>query len=331
MEWISQIFLKMPDFTRVARFMGTFTGINALLRPAALLGLAAPLGLAALSGLAPVVAHAGEDVDERRDVSATGSVRIVNMRGGMEIVGWDRDEAYVSGELDDLSDGLRFKVDGDRTLIRVLMPEHHVHHGDGSALIIYLPSASSVQIRSVSADINLMGIKGAIAIRTMSGNVLAEDIGKATRINTVSGDVSVYKGGGRVKVVTISGEVALELAATDIAVDTMSGEIDLELEDFDTLMVSTTKGELEIEGTLNPAGRIEASTVKGDIELELEDPINARIIVRTGRHGDIENELNDVEAIEIDSHIKRLEMVVGDGSGHIRLTSVRGDIRLEEG
>ena len=36
----------------------------------------------------------------------------------MEIVGWDRDEAYVSGELDDLSDGLRFEVDGDRTLIR---------------------------------------------------------------------------------------------------------------------------------------------------------------------------------------------------------------------
>ncbi|MEE8078317.1 MAG: DUF4097 family beta strand repeat-containing protein [Pseudomonadales bacterium] len=302
--------MKTPDFTRFTLFTGIF---------------------AALLSLAAAPARAGDDVDERRDVSATGSVRIFNMRGGMEIVGWDRDEAYVTGELDDLSDGLRFEVDGDRTLIRVLMPEHHVHHGDGSALIIYLPRESSVQIGSVSADVNLMGIKGAISIRTMSGNVLAEDIGAATRIHTASGDVSLYEGSGRVKVVTISGEVALELAASDIAVDTMSGEIDLELEAFDTLVVSTTKGELEIEGTLNPAGRIEASTVKGDIELRLEDPINARIMVRTGRGGDIENDINDDEPVEIEWHIKRLETVAGDGSGEIHLTSVKGDIRLEEG
>ncbi len=313
MDWIIQIFVKTPDFSRSAPSLGAFTGIAALL------------------SLAAVPAHAGDDVDESRDVSATGSVRIVNMRGGLEIVGWDRDEAYVSGELDDLSDGLRFEVDGDRTLIRVLMPEHHVNHGDGSSLIIYLPSESSVQIGSVSANVNLMDIKGSIAIRTMSGNILAENIGAATRINTVSGDVSLYEGSGQVKVVTISGEVALDLAATDIAVDTMSGEIELELQEFDTLMVSTTKGELEIEGTLNPAGSIEASTVRGDIELRLEDPINARIIARSGRHGDIDNELNDAEPIEIDSHIKRLETVVGDGSGHIRLTTVKGDILLEEG
>ena len=103
MDWISQIFVKTPDFTRFALFTGV---VAALLRPAAAL-----FSLAAALSLVPALARAGEDVDERRDVSPTGSVRIVNMRGGMEIVGWDRDEAYVSGELDDLSDGLRFEVE----------------------------------------------------------------------------------------------------------------------------------------------------------------------------------------------------------------------------
>jgi hypothetical protein len=282
-----------------------------------------------LAGSFSAASNAGDDVDELRSIPPDSLVRIHNTRGELYVTGWDRDEARVEGELDDLAEGLQFEVDGDQVLIRVTMPDRDIDHGDGSDLAISLPAGVQLQIESVSSDIKLRGFTGAVAIRTVSGDVAADEIGALTHVNTMSGDITLSDGNGSVKVMTTSGDVDVSLSASDISVDSVSGDVDLELESFDSVKASTVSGELEIEGSLNLGGSIESRTVSGDIDLRLEEPVNANIDIRTGPGGEIDNELTDEEPRSLLPGSMELLTTMGDGSGSIRINTVSGEIRLD--
>ena len=208
------------------------------------------------------------------------------------------------------------------------MPDKNINWGDGSDLVIHLPRASSVRLQTISADIDITDITGEIVIRTVSGDVWGQQIGAATWIKTASGNITLADGSGSVRAVTVSGDVSLELEANEVAVDTMSGEVNLELGDFDSLVARSVNGELVIEGTLNPKGRIDAATVNGEIEQRLNDPVNANIEAHAGP-GVIENALTDDEPIRGSSKRIQLKAVVGDGSAVIRLVTVNGEIHLD--
>ncbi len=284
--------------------------------------------IAIVVALAAPGVHAGDEVEERRAAEPDGVVRIMSTRGDLEIVGWARDEISVEGELDDLARHLRFVVKGDEALIRVELPDDDINWGDGSDLVVRVPAASRVIVRSVSADVELKGVDGAIAVRTVSGSIRATEFQAGARIRTVSGEVELADGGGRVDLATVSGDAKLELDATDVAVDTMSGEIEIELDGFSRLVATATTGELEIDGRLDAGGRLEASTVNGDIDVRLGEPIDARIEALAGPGGDIDNDLTDDEPVSPSPVRTELEAAVGDGSATVSLKTVNGEIRL---
>jgi DUF4097 and DUF4098 domain-containing protein YvlB len=276
------------------------------------------------------LAWAGEDVDRSLAVDPEGMVEIFNPRGEIEVYGWDRAEVRVVGELDDLAERLRFEVHGNTTIIRVELPERNVNWGDGSELEIYLPATSMLKIDGVSAEVEVEGVAGAIAIRTITGDVEVQGIRSRTQINTVSGDVEVMEGTGSLTVVTTTGDCKAELDATSVSIDTMSGAVELELGAFDTLNLSSVSGTLEVEGRLNPAGRVSAQSVDGDIELRFGGPVNAQIRARTVAGGEIDNELTEDEPATLSSSQLLLETTSGDGSAEIHVSTVSGTIELEQ-
>lgn len=284
---------------------------------------------AALSPLSFGNVQAGEDINELRSVNPSGIVRIHCTRGEISIIGWDRDDAQVSGELDDLARDLQFETHGDDTFIRVRMPGDNVNRGDGSDLVIHLPRSSRLQVDAVSADVNLSDMVGPLAIRTVSGDVSATGTGDVVRINTTSGDIDLVDGVGQVRVTTTSGETTLRLAASEVQVDSVSGEIELELGSFDSVIANTVSADLDIEGTLNPGGRIESVSVSSEVEVALETPVNARVSVRAGPGGEIDNSLNDDEPRRLDDRSWALDTTIGDASGEIRIETVNGEIELE--
>lgn len=277
---------------------------------------------------APLYVAAGEEVDERRSVSAQGVVEIHNTRGEVEITGWDKDEVHVSGELDDLAEELIFEVDGEFTLIRVKMPKRNIRWGDGSDLEIRIPVKSRVDFNGVSTDLKFTNIEGGTSIHSVSGDIRADHIAKRLLINSVSGNVEVRDTTGKVKITTVSGDLRLDLRSTEVSINTVSGEIDMDLAEFDSLMVSTISGELEISGHLNDSGSISMSSVSGDIELRLTGPVNARIDARAGPGGDIDNDMTEDEPRDIFPAQMELKSTAGDGSGRIRIKTVTGDISL---
>ncbi|MGK0223236.1 MAG: DUF4097 and DUF4098 domain-containing protein YvlB [Limisphaerales bacterium] len=272
---------------------------------------------------------AGEDINQTKAVDPTGTVKIHNPRGDLEIHGWDRAEVQIDGDVDDLAETVRFEVEGKITLIHIALPTKNVNWGDGSDLDIYIPHASGLHIDGVSTNIEVEDISGTIAIRTVGGDIEVSATSGRIQIETVSGDVDVNNSTGKLSVVTTSGNLDLEVDASDVFVDTMSGDVDLQLGAFDRLTAESINGALKLAGQLNPTGSIHAKTVNADISLELTKPVNAQIRATAIASGDISYSLTDDRPKHLSSRQTVLNAVAGDGSAQITLNTISGAIEIE--
>jgi hypothetical protein len=287
--------------------------------------------LATLTGVLWLgVATAGEEVDRVLDASSSGSVKVVNTRGEVEIYGWDKDEIRVRGELDDLADEIIFEVKGDHARIEVRLPRHIVNWGDGSSLEIYVPENSRVDFQGVSTDTTIKNILGGLRVRSVSGDITADNIQERVHIKTVSGDIEISDSSGEANIATVSGEIEIEMDSGRVILDTVSGDIEAELEEFSVLRAHAVSGGIEVEGKLIDDGKIDMSSVSSDLVLKLVKPVNARLIVETGPGGDIENFLTDDEPIEKFPSSMGLEATLGSGEGIIKLRTVTGDVRIDD-
>jgi len=284
---------------------------------------------AVLTAVMAVNASAGEEIDETKAAAADGLVEIVNPRGEVTVVGWDKAEVSVSGELDDLTEEFQFEVDGSNTIIEIEIPRRSANWGDGSDLMIHVPRASRVSFEGVSSDGIFREIEGGLRARTASGDLEAEEIASQLNLTSVSGDVRAEECGGQARVSTVSGEIELRLMSDNVVVDSVSGDVEVELTEFTRLHATVVSGDLDVEGQLGPSGDIEMSSVSGDIDLVLKGEVNARINVETGPGGDISNNLtSDVVKTKFPT-TSSLDTRSGDGSGRIRVRTVSGDINLE--
>ena len=286
-------------------------------------------GILAAIGMLPTTAFAGADIEESADVDAVPTVRIENTRGDVTVSAWDQSRVSVTGELDDVADGLTLTTsdDGREVLVRVNLPRTGVNWGDGSDLRIRVPTASRLFVDSVATDLRLDGIYGPVAVRSVSGDVRTEGLGGDIEIRTVSGDVDVDGGTGRARFVTTSGDLDIEVQASEVIVNAVSGTVELELAEFDRLTAGVVNAELEIAGRLRDNGRLTAESVNGDIELRLARPLNARVQARSGPGGDIDNGLTEQEPDREPARM-HLDTIVGSGTASVDLTTVNGEIRL---
>jgi hypothetical protein len=275
-------------------------------------------------------ATASEEVDRVLDASSSGSVKVMNTRGDVEIYGWDKDEIRVRGELDALVDEFIFEVKDDQARIEVRLPRHNVNWGDGSDLEIYVPENSRVDFQGVSTDTTIKNVLGGLRARSVSGDITVANIQERVHIKTVSGDIEISDSSGEANIATVSGEIEVEMDSGMVILDTVSGDIEAELEEFSVLRANAVSGGIEVEGKLLDNGKIDMSSVSSDLVLKLAEPINAQLMVETGPGGDIENFLTDDEPIEIFPSRMVLEATLGSGEGTIKLRTVSGDVRIND-
>ena len=152
------------------------------------------------------VAHAGEAVDKTLAVKADGVVRIDNVRGRIEVQGWERSDVMVKGTLDDLTKSFIFETSGSTTTVKVETPDN-LNRGDGSDLVIHVPSASRVRVDLVSADLTMQGLHGGVDGRTVSGQIDARDLSGTIVIGSVSGRIEVTGAAGPVTFNSVSGDI----------------------------------------------------------------------------------------------------------------------------
>jgi hypothetical protein len=275
-------------------------------------------------------ANAGEKVEQQLDADPAGVVLIENVRGEVRVKGWEQPRVAVSGELDDLAEGMEFQRSGKLVTLKVRLPERNINSGDGSSLEIFVPAASRVEFSGVSSSLDLRNTSGGAEVRSVSGDVNLTTVKGDIALKTVSGALRVDGALGNAQLKSVSGNMKLALDSREITLSTVAGEITLALAEFERLSVNSVSGDLSINGRMAADARVEIKSVSGDVDLQLAGAVNARASLRTGPGGEISNGLSDARATTEFPAQQRLDTVFGDGGGSIAITTVTGDIDLQQ-
>ena len=177
-------------------------------------------------GLVATTSFAAEDVNETLDAAADGEISISNVAGSIEVHGWSRSQVEVTGEIGDGVEELIFERDGNDVVIKVKL--HRNSRRNGSAeLVISVPEASSLEIQTVSADIDVEEVQGEQRLESVSGDITTSTFGAELDAESVSGDIEV--GGNNqasdYQFHTVSGDIEVENLSGEIRSESVSGDI----------------------------------------------------------------------------------------------------------
>lgn len=275
----------------------------------------------------PLLAMAGRDEEKRVPADREGHVRITNTSGSVSVIGWDRAEVDVKGELGGGVERLDVMDERGNVRIEVVLPTFSIR--DGSAdLVVRVPVHSQLEITTVSAEIKVTGVNGRTRLKSVSGDVVASLASTEIEMQSVSGDVTLSGGGvsGNAQLKSVSGDVSIKAFGGSLDAATVSGDVIVNMEHLRDLHVRSTSGDVVVSGSLDAGARIEAESVSGDVKLGL--PAGGGFV------SDIETFSGDIggcfsrQVTRASEHGpgKRLYVTEGNGDARIRVKSFSGDV-----
>lgn len=276
----------------------------------------------------PGIALAGEPIQERADMSASGKVTVVNISGEIDISTWDRDEVELTGELGEDSE-LVFRASGGDVRIEV-ETEGNGGWGRGpepSDLVVRVPVGADLDVTGVSADIRIDDAGGDILeAESVSGDVQATGDVQRLELASVSGDVEFRGTANRSSTETVSGDIDLDGLSGELEVSLVSGDVTLIGGEFESGRFESVSGSLELELSLSGNGRLSVETMSGDVDVILPSGQEGEFRAQTFS-GDIRSEFGSPKKDRTGPG-QRLEHVEGDGGAVIRMESFSGDVRI---
>ena len=292
------------------------------------------LALALCAGLACAPLYAGTPINETRPLDPRGRISIDNLKGRIQVRAWDRNEVRVTGTL---GDGVeKLVVDGDRDDLEVRV--EYPKHMDGwrndrtgpTDLVLQVPLRASLDIESVSADIDVDGIAPEdLDVDTVSGNVVIAAAPGSASIDSVSGDLTLTLNSRDAKSESVSGDIVLKGRLDgEVHAETVSGDITIDSrgERLRRLYTGTVSGDADVRVGLADGGDIKSETVSGEIRLRLPKALSARVSGESFS-GDLDAPGAKVHTEEFGPG-KTMEASYGNGAGEIRMESFSGDAIL---
>lgn len=242
--------------------------------------------------VASVAAWAGESVDRTFPVTADVDVEIENVSGSVEVEVWDRNEVRVVAELGDDTEGLDIQAEADEIRIEVEVPEHSGRWRSrdiNSEIKVWVPAGASVDVETVSADIEVRGVNGDIDLESVSGDIDADGEPATADMSTVSGSIEFSGARTAVDAETVSGTIRLDGVAGRVDAATVSGGIKVEANAVSRADFESVSGSIHFRGTLDRDARLDASSHSGNVEIILPASTAASFEVETFA-GDIRSE-----------------------------------------
>ncbi len=280
----------------------------------------------ALAACVALPALAQQTIDQTRPAQPDGLVFVDNLSGSVKVSGWDRAEVQVTGTLGRGTERLDFTSEGRKTVIKVVLPKH-ASHVDGSDLTLRVPAGSALDLSTVSADVEVSGVKGRVAPKTVSGNITVQDSPSQVRAETVSGEVKVTGECPEVKASSVSGTVTVKGASGRVSGSSVSGDVVVEAGALREAEASTTSGDVKITGGLEKNGQLEVSTVSGDVTITLPAATSADFRVSTFSGGITSDFGGEARSEEEHGTGKKLAFSTGGGA-HVSVSTFSGSVKL---
>jgi DUF4097 and DUF4098 domain-containing protein YvlB len=193
--------------------------------------------------------------------------------------------------------------------------------------IVIVPTGTTVDVRTVSGDVNVKEISGLTSAETVSGDVVAMGLGNVASLKTVSGDVSAkgLTASGPVTLQTVSGDVVAKgLKAPSVSYETVSGDAVVEACDCGGAKASTVSGDISYTGPLTKGGRYVFNTHSGDVSISTPSGFD---FDGSTFSGDLRVEGLTPQG-ETDRRGRTARGTVGGGGAVVEVKTFSGDLRV---
>jgi DUF4097 and DUF4098 domain-containing protein YvlB len=134
---------------------------------------------------------------------------------------------------------------------------------------ITCPLRAEIDVKSVSADVEISGLAGPTEIKSVSGDVEVERIEGDLAVKSVSGDVTVVAVTGRTTLQTVSGDVHLEEAGDSVTAQTVSGDQSFDSVVKGNVTLKSVSGDMQVGIKPGSSLWIDAKSVSGDTSSDL--------------------------------------------------------------
>lgn len=298
---------------------------------------------------------AGEKVDQSVETQLGDVVRIEHVRGNVEITGWDKNEVYVKGELDDRAEDFIFERGRKGVEVKVVTPRKKCwscdRNSEGDQLVIKVPHSSLVRYDTVNADVEItdlqegldaetvngdMQIKavtGRIRLESVNGDIEAKDINGDSRVETVNGNIDISDSVlENVLLNSVNGDMFVEASAPELSLESVNGKVELIVPEVKEMELVTVNGKMEASiGALAKGAEVEVSSVSGKVTLKLPEQTSAQFDIESHAGGRIKNELTKDKVKKAKYGPNRsLSFVMGEGSAEVEVSTVSGKVTLEK-
>ncbi|MGQ0800025.1 MAG: DUF4097 family beta strand repeat-containing protein [Pseudomarimonas sp.] len=282
-------------------------------------------------------AQASEPINETREIAADGTVEIENVRGSIRVEASNRSDVAITGTLGEGVKGLKIVGDGQHLSIEVEYPESGGgwfsgwggSKAESSDLRIQLPASVSVDVSSVSAHVEVVGVGGQHSeINSVSGRIEYAGTAAELEIETVSGAIEIDGSASNASVQSVSGRVSIDATVTErLVAESVSGDVIVKAQNaLQRLQVSTVSGDLLLTAQAVGGARFDIESLSGDVQLNLAPGTSARLRAETFS-GDLSSDVGRVEREELGPGA-HLDTQLLDGNGDIRVESFSGGIRV---
>jgi len=293
------------------------------------------LTLSLLACLAAPAAWAATPIDQTRPLDKRGHVEIENLKGRIQVRVWDKPEVHIGGSLGKGVEKLVIEGDENDLSIRVEYPKRSGGWGgdnktEPTDLIVNVPVLADLEIDSVSADVDVVGIAGSsLQIDSVSGDVTVAGAPQEASVDSVSGDLRLTLNSREVDAESVSGDIYLQGRMDgELHVETVSGQIDANSkgERLRQVSVGTVSGDADVRVALDRGGNLKAETVSGDLQIHLPKSLSARVSGESFS-GDLDAPGADIERPKYGPG-SSFEHRYGNGDGVIRIETFSGDATL---
>jgi Toastrack DUF4097 len=164
-----------------------------------------------------------------------------------------------------------------------------------------------------------------ISARTLSGDIDAIGVAGPSRWQSASGRIRIGAEGGPLSIETMSGDVLVEAGAPlAVTARTVSGSVRARAPRLSATDVATTSGDVTLDASLDASGAHSVTSVSGDLLLVTGSPVTV----------DLQSVTGDIMASlphRSDGARGRRTVTVGSGAVRVDVKTMSGDVHVRPG
>jgi hypothetical protein len=286
-----------------------------------------------LPGVTPVpaaVAQSPSDqrIDRKLPMDPDGSFRIYNMTGSVRVEVWEKDTVAVSGTMS-REGGAHLLIGGNARGGKMGIESSNDLDQPPAHLIVRIPSKSRIWIKSATASVTLVGVRGGADVFSTSGNIHFVGTPDQLNLETMDGNIDVSAEGVWIRAKTASGTITLRGRGEDVAATTVSGAITLLSSGMRRARAETVSGDIAFAGTLARDGALEVESHSGKVDVLLPSDLNAELDLST-YHGLIQNTFDPARTPRRSASGLELHFTAGEGGARVDIRTFKGTILLRK-